>query len=101
MSKEKLTCQNCNAEWERVSSRGRKPKLCPSCAIDSAPVPVEKVSKTIELPVSDSGPKYPGPSKWQCPNCSTKMNTEVGLIDPPVHKCPKRAMRMIVLDLVG
>ena len=101
MTKEKLTCQNCKTEWERVSSRGRKPKLCPSCAIDSSPIPVDKPSKVVQTLISDSTLKYPGPSKWKCPNCSTKMNTEVGLVDAPVHKCPKRAMRMIVLDLVG
>jgi Zn finger protein HypA/HybF involved in hydrogenase expression len=101
MNKEKLTCDNCKTEWERISSRGRKPKLCPSCASDSAPVLVQKPAKQPEIVIVDSSTKYPGPSKWKCPNCETKMNTEVGLLDAPVHKCPKRAMRVIVLELVG
>ncbi len=108
MNKETLTCESCKTKWERISSRGRKPKLCPTCASDSAPVLVQKPAKKTETAikkeetvVSDSSTKYPGPSKWKCPNCNTKMHTEVGLLDAPVHKCPKRAMRVLVLELVG
>lgn len=28
---ETLTCEKCGSEFSRVSSRGRKPKECPSC----------------------------------------------------------------------
>ncbi len=100
MKKEKLTCQKCNADWERISARGRKPVLCPPCAEGSSPVLIKKEPKRSEPISSDTSIKYPGPSKWKCPNCNTKMNTEVGLSDPPVHKCPKRAMRVIVLELI-
>lgn len=104
MKKEKLTCQKCSTEWERISARGRKPVLCPPCTEGSSPVLIKKEPKRLqpqksETVSSNSSIKYPGPSTWQCPSCKTKMKTEVGLFDAPVHKCPKKAMRLIALEL--
>jgi hypothetical protein len=106
MNKEKLTCDKCSKQWERISSRGRKPKLCPNCTSDSPPVlihkpstsnqPTPKVTKSINADVV-----YPAPSKWNCKSCDAKLEVGVGIKEAPFHKCPKRAMRMIVLELVG
>lgn len=106
MNKEKLTCSKCNKSWERVSSRGRKPKFCPKCAVDSTPVPVQKapvpsqkLSKATKP--SDSPIVYPAPSKWNCSSCHAKIEVGVGIKEAPIHKCPKRANRVIGLELVG
>jgi hypothetical protein len=106
MNKEKLTCSKCNKKWERVSSRGRKPKFCPKCAVDSAPVPVQKAPEAIQKPskatkTDDSGIIYPAPSKWNCKSCDAKIEVGVGIKEAPIHKCPKRAMRVLGLELVG
>lgn len=28
---ETLTCESCGADWDRATTRGRKPRLCPTC----------------------------------------------------------------------
>lgn len=43
---ETLTCQACNGTWTRISRRGRKPPLCPSC------VEAKNGAKPISVPVS-------------------------------------------------
>jgi hypothetical protein len=43
---ETLTCQECNNTWTRISRRGRKPPLCPSC------VEAKNEAKPISVPVS-------------------------------------------------
>ena len=106
MNKEKLTCSKCNKKWERVSSRGRKPKFCPKCAVDSTPAPVQKPSEPVQKPSKttksiESDIVYPAPSKWTCKSCETKIEIGVGIKQPPIHKCPKRSMRVLCLELVG
>lgn len=106
MNKEKLTCSKCNKNWERISSRGRKPKFCPKCAVDSTPVPVQKAPVPSQKPskamkTSESAIVYPAPSKWNCSSCHAKIEVGVGIKEAPVHKCPKRANRVLGLELVG
>jgi hypothetical protein len=106
MNKEKLTCSKCNKNWQRISSRGRKPKFCPKCAADSTPVPVQKAPKTAQKAPKATKPAssdvvYPAPSKWTCKSCETKIEVCVGIKEAPIHKCPKRAMRVLGLELVG
>jgi hypothetical protein len=43
---ETLTCRECNSTWTRISRRGRKPPLCPSC------VEAKNEAKPISAPVS-------------------------------------------------
>ena len=106
MNKEKLTCSKCNKKWERISLRGRKPKFCPKCAVDSTPVPVQKVPvPSHKLPSTPKGSTspivYPAPSKWNCSSCNAKVEVRVGIKEPPIHKCSKRANRVLYLELVG
>jgi hypothetical protein len=43
---ETLTCRECGNDWTRISRRGRKPPLCPSC------VEAKNEAKPISVPVS-------------------------------------------------
>jgi len=106
MNKEKLTCTKCNKNWQRISSRGRKPKFCPKCAAESTPIPVQKASKPAQkLPKatkpSGSPTVYPAPSKWNCSSCNANIEVRVGIKEPPIHKCSKRANKVLYLELIG
>lgn len=46
VKEETLTCQGCNSTWTRISRRGCKPSLCPSC------VEAKNEAKPISVPVS-------------------------------------------------
>jgi len=35
---------------------------------------------------------------WRCPHCGVHVDTFVTLPEPPTHKCPKRANRVIQLQ---
>lgn len=99
MQKEKLICENCKTTWQRIPSRGRKPKLCPSCV--SGPVKVQPSVKPVpqKLPQDDSMP-FPGPSRWACSSCGISVKIEIDMKYPPTHNCKKRLKRTYALELI-
>lgn len=100
MATETLTCQSCNKEWNRESTRGRKPKVCPSC-IRIEKVVVKGRLETIRMTTSDKPePKYKGKNKWKCPSCKLGVTTYVSVSYEPAHQCQKRGRRWYQLDLV-
>ena len=38
--------------------------------------------------------------KYQCPSCKVAMSTTINLSSPPVHKCRKKANRVVSLVLI-
>jgi hypothetical protein len=57
--KETLTCTQCNSNWKREVSRGRKPVLCPKClkqSLKSHSTPVKKASKQVARPALKTAP---------------------------------------------
>lgn len=106
MQKEKLTCENCKSTWQRVPSRGRKPKLCPSCI--AGPVKVQPSSKpvdqkakpTLEKVAQNDSMPFPGPSKWACSSCGCSVKIEIDMRYAPTHHCKKRLKRVYALDLI-
>lgn len=109
MRKEKLICQKCRKEWERVPSRGRKPVLCPSCLSSSKSTTVLKKVETkiphnqsaSNLQPSESEPfPYPAPTKWLCSSCGASVQILVDLKYAPTHHCAKRLRRLFALELV-
>ena len=104
MEIEELICEQCNSHWQRSKARGRKPKLCPTCLTSSTPVAVveEEDEQLEEVPLLEEGPppptKFKANSRWQCPSCKAKIKVGVGIDEPPVHKCPKRANRVLPLE---
>lgn len=100
MQKEKLTCLQCNKDWQRVPTRGRKPKLCPSCL--AAPVSTDSstpATKSVQAaPTNDL--LYPAPSKWLCASCGASVEIGVAINHPPTHHCHKRLRKKYNLELV-
>lgn len=109
MDTELLTCVSCSTTWRRTRSRGRKPKLCFTCS-EAALEPATEVDTTqvedgedvIPLAPEDPPPAtlYNPGSRWVCQACSTKIKIGVGINEPPIHKCPKRANRVMPLTLI-
>lgn len=116
--KETLTCNNCSKNWKRNKTRGRKPHYCPPCIklLSSQPpsIYIKSVSTSSVKPlqkvltVSDK-PKtarkerqlIPAPSYWVCFSCKNCIGVEVGIFDPPTHKCEKKAKRSLALEKVS
>lgn len=110
---ENLICTACNKSWTRERTRGRKPKLCPSCfsldldssSVSLPPLPpdpvLQKHSNNSDIPMSKLYQSlYPKPSNykeifdstkggstWQCPSCSHIIKIHVPILSPPTHKC--------------
>lgn len=38
--------------------------------------------------------------KYECPSCKVAMSTNLSLSTPPVHKCQKKANRVVPLTLI-
>lgn len=108
METEVLTCVVCSATWQRPKVRGRKPKLCASCLSNSIEViPQDSIQvhdEEVELPLSPEEPPpptvYKPGSRWQCQSCKAKIKIGVGINEPPMHKCPKKANRVLQLSLI-
>ena len=99
MQKEKLTCENCHKDWQRIPSRGRKPKLCPSCI--SGRVQIKDSPKPVAQKVLDhNSMPFPGPSKWACPSCGASISIGIDIKHPPTHQCQKRLKRIYALELI-
>lgn len=105
METESLTCTVCSTVWQRPKARGRKPKLCSSCFSDSVEITYNTEEDDDQDPPLD--PETPPPpttyrpgSKWQCTACTAKIKIGVGINEPPIHKCPKRANRVLQLSLL-
>ena len=107
MEYDKLTCIQCGSHWNRPKSRGRKPKLCPSC-LQSPQISVEKQQEEdndeIEAPLIPEPPlaktKYKAGSKWKCHSCLATVQIGVGHDEPPVHSCRKRLKKIYPLELI-
>ena len=105
MELEELICEQCDKHWQRTKARGRKPKLCPTCLSSTSLVPVQDDDDIFEeIPIAEEPTPdktlYKPNSKWQCSACDAKVRIGVGVNVPPVHKCPKRANRLLSLDLI-
>ena len=107
METEELICEQCDKHWQRSKARGRKPKLCPSCLESSLPIQITdtQVEEDIDtIPLAEEPPveptKYKPNSKWKCNACGAKIQIGVGINEPPMHKCLKRANRALPLELV-
>ena len=104
MELEELICEQCDKHWQRTKARGRKPKLCSTCIDSPSLIPVEEDDIIEDIPVAKEPPLektlYKPNSKWQCSACGAKVSIGVGVNTPPVHKCPKRANRLLSLDLI-
>jgi hypothetical protein len=105
MELEELICEQCDKHWHRSKARGRKPKLCVACVNSSSLPPIEEDEDILhDVPITQEPPPektaYKPNSKWQCHACGTKLTTGVGINIPPTHKCPKRANRLLSLDLI-
>jgi len=102
METEILTCLSCSSTWKRKRTRGRKPKLCPSCVIDIK----EDIEEEDDIPFSNKKFKegldltcnYPPVSSWLCKACGVHLQVSIGLNVPPSHKCQKRANRLLALE---
>lgn len=116
--KETLTCTRCEKKWKRDKVRGRKPYFCLSCAAEVA-INLEKDAQSFSLKkvvvnpqpkkilVSSAKPKtasddkmFKPPTHWQCPACSVYIGVEVAISEPPAHRCPKRANRVLALEQI-
>jgi hypothetical protein len=105
MELEELICEQCDKHWHRTKARGRKPKLCPTCLSSTSLPLIEQDEDVIEdIPLIQEPPLektlYKPNSQWQCSACGAKVRIGVGVNIPPVHKCPKRANRLLSLDLI-
>jgi hypothetical protein len=106
MELEELICQHCDSQWNRAKGRGRKPKLCPTCIQSPTTIIVvqqeDDDSDSIPL-IPESAPpatKFKPNSKWLCHSCGAKIKVCVGINTPPIHKCPKRANRVLPLEQI-
>jgi hypothetical protein len=104
METEELTCESCNVKWTRQKSRGRKPKLCPSC-VPVLVVENDSDDEDIEIPYIVNEPplqptKYKAGTKWQCSSCGVSIKIGIGHDEPPTHSCKKRLKRIIPLEKV-
>lgn len=100
---ETLTCEQCNSTWKRQPSRGRKPRLCPSCLSNAQPtVSSQTVSKpSVSLDTNSSRTyKFPAPTRWICPSCAAGVQIGVSLDHAPTHACRKRLKKVFPLELV-
>lgn len=107
---ESLVCTICKKSWKRQRSRGRKPKICPSCIsldssldLSSRPSPPSPSSPThsSEIPVGKIYQAFhPKPSNykellestkngstWKCPGCGHVIKINMAITSPPTHKC--------------
>ena len=107
MEKETLTCITCSATWKRTKARGRKPKLCPACLLEQTSSENNEEDQDDSLEEVPLEPEEAPPvtlykpgSKWQCSSCGAKIKIGVGINEPPMHKCPKRANRVLQLNLI-
>lgn len=122
---ETLTCITCNKQWTRQSSRGRKPKVCPSCLqnsdlvkpIKSPSLPDIKNNLTAEDETSFKktvfGFLYPKPtgykemrestkngSTWKCPGCAHIMRLSVAITTAPTHRCTPDMVSIKIYDRI-
>lgn len=103
MQKEKLTCDNCHKDWQRIPSRGRKPKLCPSCITGPAQVkdsPKPVLQKVVQKVTQDDPMPFPGPTKWACSSCGASVSVGIDIRYAPTHQCKKRLKRTYALELI-
>jgi hypothetical protein len=103
MELEVLTCIQCSSTWNRQKTRGRKPKICPSCVPSLEKI--EDKEEDIEIPVvvaeepPPSKTKFKAGTKWQCPSCKVSIKINIGINDPPTHPCHKRLKKVFPLEL--
>ncbi len=103
METETLTCTQCSSTWNRQKTRGRKPKLCPSC-IQTLEQVEQELDEDIEIPLDiqedpPSRTKYKAGTKWKCNSCGVSVKISIGINDPPTHPCKKRLKKIFALEL--
>ena len=92
---EELVCEACSKTWQRQKTRGRKPRLCPTCL--TSPVQVQNNNdKKTEFQIS-----YPAPTKWICPICAVSISVYVSLENPPTHICKSKLSQNLPLQLIS
>jgi hypothetical protein len=94
MELESLTCEKCSKTWKREKARGRKPKLCTKCTL----IPVDQPKVKASSVKKDT--LYPKNTNWHCPSCNVHIEVGVKIYTAPIHKCQKRANRVIPLELI-
>jgi len=106
METEELTCESCKSIWTRQKSRGRKPKVCPSCVPVLLSIQEEDEDLDnqediilIEEPAPEPTKYKPG-TKWRCNSCLVSIKIGVGHNDPPTHSCKKRLKKIFPLERV-
>jgi hypothetical protein len=117
--KEILLCTRCDKKWKRDKVRGRKPYYCLPCTQEvnltlENTKPAFSVKKIVvnkeqrKVLASTAKPKtakdstlIPGPSHWQCPTCKVYVGMEVAITAPPVHRCEKKARRILPLEQIS
>ena len=104
MELEVLTCIQCSSTWNRQKTRGRKPKLCPSCVLTLEKIEDEQEEDIEETPILQEEPppaktKYKPGSKWKCTSCGVCIRIGIGIDLPPTHRCQKRLKKVLPLEL--
>lgn len=80
--KEVLVCTTCSSTWSRKKTKGRKPKLCPTCIKEQ----VYTYHGSEVMPKQSSSTK--AATKWICPDCAQSITVFVKLDYPPICNNP-------------
>jgi hypothetical protein len=106
---EELICTRCDSAWERPKSKGRKPKLCPTCLQAPDQPVITSLSEEDDITSEDnfvieepppSPTKYQPNSKWICHTCHASVKVGVGINEPPTHACKKRMRKIFPLEQI-
>lgn len=122
---ETLVCEACQVSWKRQRSRGRKPRLCPTCLYADQPQPSSPTppnppttdsstnyfsSLSISKVVSTLHPKSSkakelmestqNGSKWKCPACGHIIQIYVAITDIPTHRCTPNMVSVKICERI-
>lgn len=97
---DELTCMQCNLQWKRSKTRGRKPKLCPSC-LQSPSAFGDSSQLTINASKQERVTfKHKPNTEWKCHSCGVYVKVCVAIDESPSHACKKRLNRIYSLELI-
>lgn len=102
MEHDQLTCDKCGLDWQRPKTRGRKPKLCPTC-LQSPEQPTTTVDNTETKKTSvnsDNKMRYKPNTEWKCHSCGAYVKICIAINEPPSHSCNKRLKKVYDLELI-